>query len=290
MPVPLFQAKAEFFRMLGHPVRIRVLELLQDGPKPVRELLAETGIEPSSLSQQLAVLRRSGIVSATRHGTTVVYALTGGDVAELMRAARRILTEMLAGQNQLLPSSGNRLPSRADPGPLTASPRRALLQFRAHQAGPQAPSRASSVSGARRECATPHGRVLMTTTRRQPGRNRWRSRQAGARRRRSSPRTSAQWKIRPVTNLLPGQSDPADGAGGADSSAPQDRHAASTPVLAVIACECARSRSPRAMQSRRRACCARPAPTAVWHRRCPQHRAPQATRSQSPPRGLCRSY
>jgi hypothetical protein len=47
MPVPLYQAKAEFFRMLGHPVRIRVLELLQDGPKPVRDLLAETGIEPS---------------------------------------------------------------------------------------------------------------------------------------------------------------------------------------------------------------------------------------------------
>jgi DNA-binding transcriptional ArsR family regulator len=48
MPALLYQAKAEFFRMLGHPVRIRVLELLQDGPKPVRDLLAETGIEPSS--------------------------------------------------------------------------------------------------------------------------------------------------------------------------------------------------------------------------------------------------
>ena len=102
MPAPLYQAKAEFFRMLGHPVRIRVLELLQNWPTPVRDLLAEIDIEPSSLSQQLAVLRRSGIVTATRHGTTVVYALAGGDVAELMRAARRILTEMLAGQNQLL--------------------------------------------------------------------------------------------------------------------------------------------------------------------------------------------
>jgi len=102
MPVPLYQAKAEFFRMLGHPVRIRVLELLQDGPKPVRDLLAEIDVGPSSLSQQLAVLRRSGIVIATRHGGTVDYELAGGDVAELMRAARRILTEMLAGQNQLL--------------------------------------------------------------------------------------------------------------------------------------------------------------------------------------------
>ncbi len=100
---PLYQAKAEFFRMLGHPVpRIRVLELLQDGPKPVRDLLADIEIEPSSLSQQLAVLRRSGIVTATREGTSVVYALAGGDVAELLRAARRILTEMLADRNELL--------------------------------------------------------------------------------------------------------------------------------------------------------------------------------------------
>ena len=100
MPAPLYQAKAEFFRMLGHPLRIRVLELPQDGPKPVRDLLADIDIEPSSLSRQLAVLGRSDI--ATRHGTTVVDALAGGDVAEPIRAARRILTEMRAGQNQLL--------------------------------------------------------------------------------------------------------------------------------------------------------------------------------------------
>lgn len=102
MSGPLYQAKAEFFRMLGHPIRIRVLELLQDGPMPVRDLLAELEVEASNLSAQLAVLRRSGIVTATREGSTVVYALAGGDVAELMRAARRILTEMLAGQRDLL--------------------------------------------------------------------------------------------------------------------------------------------------------------------------------------------
>ncbi|MGW8982721.1 ArsR/SmtB family transcription factor [Streptomyces parvus] len=102
MPVPLYQAKAEFFRMLGHPVRIRVLELLQAGPLPVRDLLAAIEVEPSALSQQLAVLRRSGIVNATREGSTVVYELAGGNVAELMRAARRILTEMLSDRDGLL--------------------------------------------------------------------------------------------------------------------------------------------------------------------------------------------
>ena len=102
MPVPLYEAKAEFFRMLGHPVRIRVLELLQDGPKPVRDLLAEIEVEPSNLSQQLALLRRSGIVTATRTGTTVVYELAGGDVAELLAAARRILSVLAAGRRELL--------------------------------------------------------------------------------------------------------------------------------------------------------------------------------------------
>ncbi|MFF4731606.1 ArsR/SmtB family transcription factor [Streptomyces mirabilis] len=102
MQVPLYEAKAEFFRMLGHPVRIRVLELLQDGPKPVRDLLAAIEVEPSNLSQQLAVLRRSGIVTATRTGSTVVYELAGGDVAELLAAARRILSVLAAGRRELL--------------------------------------------------------------------------------------------------------------------------------------------------------------------------------------------
>ena len=102
MPMPLYEAKAELFRLLGHPVRIRVLELLQDGPKPVRELLAAIEVEPTGLSQHLAVLRRSGLVTAQREGTTVVYALAGGRVAGLLRAARELLAEKLSGQHELL--------------------------------------------------------------------------------------------------------------------------------------------------------------------------------------------
>jgi ArsR family transcriptional regulator len=102
VPVPLYQAKAELFRTLGHPVRIRVLELLQDGPMAVSVLLAELDIEPSTLSQQLAVLRRAGIVISTRQGTSVTYELAASDVADLMKAARRLLTEVLSGQGELL--------------------------------------------------------------------------------------------------------------------------------------------------------------------------------------------
>lgn len=102
MSVPLYEAKAELFRLLGHPVRIRVLELLQDGPMPVRDLLAAMEVEATGLSQHLAVLRRSGMVTAQREGATVVYALAGGRVAGLLRAARELLTEKLAGQSELL--------------------------------------------------------------------------------------------------------------------------------------------------------------------------------------------
>ncbi len=88
--------------MLGHPVRIRVLELLQDGPKAVRDLLTDVDVEPSSLSQQLSVMRRSGIVTSRREGSTVVYALAGTDVTDLLCAARRILTELSTEREELL--------------------------------------------------------------------------------------------------------------------------------------------------------------------------------------------
>ncbi len=104
MPVPLYQAKAEFFRTLGHPVRIRVLELLQNGPRPVRELLAEIDVEASSLSQQLAVLRRTQLVNATRDGNTVVYELSTPDVADLLAAGRRILLDHLKVETSPAPS------------------------------------------------------------------------------------------------------------------------------------------------------------------------------------------
>ena len=102
MLVPLYQAKAELFRTLGHPVRIRVLELLQDGPKPVRDLLAAVDVEPSNLSQQLAVLRRAGLVASYRDSSLVMYALSTPDVADLLAAGRRILGAVLTDRDALL--------------------------------------------------------------------------------------------------------------------------------------------------------------------------------------------
>ena len=100
--IPLHEAKADLFRTLGHPVRVRVLELLLEGPQPVHELLADIEVEPSNLSQQLAVLRRSGLVSSRREGTSVTYTLSSPEVAEMMEAARAVLTNVISGQQSLL--------------------------------------------------------------------------------------------------------------------------------------------------------------------------------------------
>lgn len=102
MSRPLYQAKAEFFKTLGHPARIRVLELLSEREHAVAEMLPEVGIEPANLSQQLAVLRRAGLVTTRKEGSTVFYSLTSPHVAELLRVARQILTGVLTGQVELL--------------------------------------------------------------------------------------------------------------------------------------------------------------------------------------------
>jgi ArsR family transcriptional regulator len=99
---PLYQLKAEFFKTLGHPARIRVLELLSERDHAVAEMLPEVGIEPAHLSQQLAVLRRAGLVVSRKEGTSVIYSLTSPRIAELLTVARTILTGVLSGQAELL--------------------------------------------------------------------------------------------------------------------------------------------------------------------------------------------
>jgi ArsR family transcriptional regulator len=102
MTTPLHQLKAEFFKTLGHPARIRVLELLSEREQAVAELLPHLGIEPAHLSQQLAVLRRAGLVTTRRDGSNVIYSLTTPEVADLLAVSRGILTHLLSDQVGLL--------------------------------------------------------------------------------------------------------------------------------------------------------------------------------------------
>ncbi len=99
---PLYELKAEFFKTLGHPTRVRALELLSTGEMSVAELMTQIGIEASNLSQQLAVLRRFGLVNTRRQGNNVFYSLSSPELAELFAVARRFLTARLNEQVDML--------------------------------------------------------------------------------------------------------------------------------------------------------------------------------------------
>ncbi|WP_043445253.1 ArsR/SmtB family transcription factor [Arthrobacter sp. L77] len=93
---PLYEVKANLFKGLAHPVRIRVLELLSAAPEvSVSDMLLATGLEASHLSQHLSVLRRYHLVTSERRGLQQFYALATPRVAELLAVARGLLEEVL---------------------------------------------------------------------------------------------------------------------------------------------------------------------------------------------------
>lgn len=96
------QATAEFLRTLGHSTRLQVLELLSERELSAAQLTAELRLESSTLSGQLALLRRCGLVSMRRAGTAAYYSLTDPQIAELLAMTRKILTGVLSDQLGLL--------------------------------------------------------------------------------------------------------------------------------------------------------------------------------------------
>jgi DNA-binding transcriptional ArsR family regulator len=101
-PEGLRQFKADFFKALAHPMRIRILELLREGPLSVGQLQEAIGTPASSVSQQLAVLRSRNIVVTERRGTTVIYAVRDGELFDLLDVARLILNGHLADTIDML--------------------------------------------------------------------------------------------------------------------------------------------------------------------------------------------
>src|SRR3954451_7499308 len=96
---PIYALKAEFFRALGHPARIRLLQELRDGERTVGALRAAVGLDSSGASQQLAALRKQGLVESRREGTSVYYRVKDRRTLELLELAKRIISASLeAGQ------------------------------------------------------------------------------------------------------------------------------------------------------------------------------------------------
>jgi ArsR family transcriptional regulator len=103
-PKEIAAAKAEMFRALAHPMRIRVLEVLVDGEQSVGALAEVLDLDLPPLSQQLAVLRNAHVVTTRREGSMVFYRLTDPRMSQLLVTAKQLLaTELRSGQ-QLLDS------------------------------------------------------------------------------------------------------------------------------------------------------------------------------------------
>ncbi len=103
---PIHQVKAEFFRTLGHPSRVRVLELLKDGEMTVGDLQAELGIDSSGTSQHLGAMRRQGILEARKAGTSVYYSVRDPRVFQMLESARQVIGSHLEQANALLGELG----------------------------------------------------------------------------------------------------------------------------------------------------------------------------------------
>lgn len=99
---PLYVAKAALFRTLGHPARVRLLELLRDGELSVGALQEGLGLDSGGTSQHLAALRRIGLVESRRQGTSVYYRASDARVFALLEVGRTVVARHLAEQQALL--------------------------------------------------------------------------------------------------------------------------------------------------------------------------------------------
>ncbi len=106
MTRPIYAVKADYFRALANPARIRILELLRDGERAVGELVSDLELEQSNVSQQLGVLRSKGIIVGRRDGATVYYRVKDPRTFELLAIAKEILTSSLAESQDLLNDLG----------------------------------------------------------------------------------------------------------------------------------------------------------------------------------------
>lgn len=99
---PISEIKADLFKALAHPARIRALEVLAEGERTVGEMQPLVDIESSHLSQQLGVLRRARLVTTRKEGAAVVYAIKDPALIELLAVAKRLLINSLAESEDLL--------------------------------------------------------------------------------------------------------------------------------------------------------------------------------------------
>jgi DNA-binding transcriptional ArsR family regulator len=110
---PVYVVKAQLFRVLGHPVRIRILELLSDDERTVGDLQAALSLDSSGTSQHLTALRQHGVLESRRAGTSVYYRIRDPRTSQLLAVAKQILTSALSESHTLLSDLADDRPAHA---------------------------------------------------------------------------------------------------------------------------------------------------------------------------------
>lgn len=94
--------KSELFKTMGHPTRLRILELLRTGEKTVSELQQALDIDASSVSQQLSIMRTRQLVDARKQGINVYYTVRDPLIFQIMDNARGIFQNQLVNMQSIL--------------------------------------------------------------------------------------------------------------------------------------------------------------------------------------------
>lgn len=110
---PVYVLKARLFRVLGHPIRIRILELLLEGERSVGELQVALSLDSSGTSQHLGALRELGVLESRRAGTSVYYRVRDPRVSQLLAVAKQILGSAVADSHTLLSELAEEPPASA---------------------------------------------------------------------------------------------------------------------------------------------------------------------------------
>ena len=87
MTDPRLEEHANRFKLLGHPVRLQILDILRRNPECVCHLEAVLEKPQPYISQQLRVLREAGVIVASKDGLNVFYQLADPEVAALLNVA-----------------------------------------------------------------------------------------------------------------------------------------------------------------------------------------------------------
>ena len=102
---PIYAIKADFLRVLGHPKRVRILELLRDGERTVGDLQAELELDSSGTSQHLGALRRLGVLESRRVGSSVFYRVRDERMFDLLEVTKNIVTSNLEHSSSIVQSA-----------------------------------------------------------------------------------------------------------------------------------------------------------------------------------------